>query len=376
VGTHAAPGPVDATRGTVTGRAGNIPRARIFRYNLGMSISALIRIATVVALVVLCGRPSVAQPYEVVGTRAQGMSGAFVAVADDASAGWWNPAGLATGAIFNLVIEKGRISEPPNSEGLEPAMTSGSWGFALALPSLGINNYHVRVSQVEPLPGIAKGDAARQEEGVPLARAHTLSLNQFGVTVGQSFGGHFVVGSTVKIVSGGVESAIVDGTRDALGVADDLDVQHETKVDFDIGVMLAFSHLRVGAAMRNVTTPEFGEGADRVPLDRQSRAGVAFLSGRLGILESLVVDADFDLGSTSTPFGDTRHMAVGAEATMNNRRLLLRGGASRNSVGAARPAASTGVSYALTRGFFIEAAGTFGADDSLRGWSSDVRFSF
>src|SRR4029453_5176655 len=34
--------------------------------------------------------------FEPVGTRAQGMAGAFVAVADDATATYWNPAGLAS----------------------------------------------------------------------------------------------------------------------------------------------------------------------------------------------------------------------------------------------------------------------------------------
>src|SRR5881398_1203079 len=44
-----------------------------------------------------------AQSFELVGIRAQGMGGAFVAVADDASATWWNPAGLASGAYFNVL---------------------------------------------------------------------------------------------------------------------------------------------------------------------------------------------------------------------------------------------------------------------------------
>ena len=46
-------------------------------------------------------RPVSAQIYETVGIRAQGMAGAFVAVADDSTATWWNPAGLATGAYFS-----------------------------------------------------------------------------------------------------------------------------------------------------------------------------------------------------------------------------------------------------------------------------------
>src|SRR6267143_6224513 len=60
-----------------------------------------------------------AQRYEDIGVRAQGMAGAFVAVADDATATWWNPAGLATGAFFNGIVEYDRQQEP--REGGDPA---------------------------------------------------------------------------------------------------------------------------------------------------------------------------------------------------------------------------------------------------------------
>ena len=46
-----------------------------------------------------------AQTAEVVGTRALGMGGAFVAVADDPSAVYWNPAGLPRMGIINLGID-------------------------------------------------------------------------------------------------------------------------------------------------------------------------------------------------------------------------------------------------------------------------------
>src|SRR5262245_66325494 len=42
---------------------------------------------------------------EALGVRAQGMAGAFVAVADDATAIYWNPAGLATGDFVSLALE-------------------------------------------------------------------------------------------------------------------------------------------------------------------------------------------------------------------------------------------------------------------------------
>ena len=44
-----------------------------------------------------------------VGTRASGMAGAFVAVADDATAVYWNPAGVATGSLVSVVLDAGRI---------------------------------------------------------------------------------------------------------------------------------------------------------------------------------------------------------------------------------------------------------------------------
>jgi len=43
-----------------------------------------------------------AQIIETVGERALGMGGAFVAVADDSSGTWWNPAALATGPFVDL----------------------------------------------------------------------------------------------------------------------------------------------------------------------------------------------------------------------------------------------------------------------------------
>ncbi|MEO6223141.1 MAG: hypothetical protein ABIP90_07805, partial [Vicinamibacterales bacterium] len=43
--------------------------------------------------------------FEVIGSRALGMGGAFVAVADDPSAVFWNPAGLASGQPAGATIE-------------------------------------------------------------------------------------------------------------------------------------------------------------------------------------------------------------------------------------------------------------------------------
>ena len=79
------------------------------------------RLAVLVLLLALASVPAEAQQiFESVGTRALGMGGAFVAVADDASAVWWNPAGLIVGQPFGATIEWDRFqlgnrNDPPRA---------------------------------------------------------------------------------------------------------------------------------------------------------------------------------------------------------------------------------------------------------------------
>src|SRR5438309_6792926 len=102
--------------------------------------------------------PAGAQTFETIGIRAQGMGGAFVAIADDATAGWWNPAGLASGAYFNTVLEQGRAVDPSRSR---------ASGFSLAFPALGLGYYRLQISEIRPSSGyIALYAASRQDQGV------------------------------------------------------------------------------------------------------------------------------------------------------------------------------------------------------------------
>ena len=46
---------------------------------------------------------------------------------------WWNPAGLATGAYFNAVLERTTVRNPkPRPD--QPGVAESNTGFAVAIP--------------------------------------------------------------------------------------------------------------------------------------------------------------------------------------------------------------------------------------------------
>ena len=295
---------------------------------------------SLVSFVVILAAPLAAgaQTFETIGVRAQGMGGAFVAIADDASATWWNPAGLASGAYLNAILEHGRA--------LDPSRPRAS-GFAVALPALGLSYYRLQLSEIRPLSAsTAAGGASRQDQGI---------LSDFGVTVGQSIGDYLVVASTLKL----------------LRAAD------STRGDLDIGAMARVGHLRAGLAVKNATAPVFGDGAARVELPRQVRAGVA-VSDSAG---RLIVGFDGDLTSTTTAGQsgvgtEVRHLAVGGEVWTPTRHIGVRSGLSVNTVGDRRASGSGGLSVAVRRGTYIDGQITGGADPTRKGWGFDLRVTF
>ena len=277
-----------------------------------------------------------AQTADMVGVRAQGMAGAFTAVADDATATWWNPAGLAGGAYFSAILE---YAHPTDRRG------AGLRGVSLGFPALGLSYYRLPRSEVRPAIATAGPVGSREEEG---------SLSVFGATVGQSIGNHLVVGSTVKLLSAG-----------------------ETKGGLDLGAMAVFGRARVGLMVRNVKETEFGSGAEARKLRRNARAGAAFTTGSRGVIGDATVAFDADLVKTPTVRGEERRLAAGAELWMLRRRVGVRGGVSASTIGERRAAPSAGLSAALRPGTFVDAEMTRGgADEGRRGWGIALRVTF
>lgn len=320
-----------------------------------------------------------AQAFEDVGTRAQGMGGAFVAVADDATATWWNPAGLAGGAFFSTILERAQWRAPVDVPDAGPALQSRTSGFAIAYPALGLSYYRFRLSERGQFESIAAAQAGRQDQGRDVSVVRALAVSAFGATVGQSLGNHVVVASTVRLLRAGAVTTMDVAGAGALDRADDLSVKRETRGDVDLGVMVRSGAVSVGATVRHVGEPGFGGGEARTVLRRQARAGLAVRKGRVGVFDALIAALDVDMTKTTSVFGDQRRLATGGELGMLRGRVFLRGGLSTNTVGEREWQESLGASLALRSGFYVDGVWVSGDSASLTsraGWGVTLRSAF
>jgi hypothetical protein len=321
-----------------------------------------------------------AQQSDVIGVRALGMGGAFTAVADDATASWWNPAGMAGGAYLNALIESGSHHEPPSertaSGDPQTAWRAGTRSFAVAFPALGLSYYRLQVSEIQPQTSTAAAPGGRQEGGATEVRLRSTVLTQFGASVGQSLGSHLVVGSTIKLVSAGSASHVQAAATGSLDAAADIDPSGETHPGLDVGAMVVFAPVRIGLMVRNVKQPEFDGGGDPFTLARTARAGVALSTGTRGVIGGATVAVDADLMKTTTVFGDERRLAAGGELWTSARTIGVRGGISVNTIGTKRTALSGGISATVRKGMYADGEITGGTDQGRKGWGVGLRLTF
>ena len=299
-------------------------------------VSILGSLASVLSFVSLSAVAS-AQTTDVIGIRAQGMGGAFTAVADDATAWYWNPGGLAGGPYLNGLIE---FARPDTS-------TSGSMrGLSVAYPALGFAYYRLPVRQIR-ISGSTESSAINRQDD-------EAALTVYGATVGQSIGNHLVVGTTLKVLHA-----------------------NDTNVAFDVGVMSSFGRVRAGVTMHDITQPSFGAGPTAFTLDRTARLGVALTSGKRAAIGSATMSFDADLTTTHDPlFGDERRIALGGEAWTKGLRAGLRGGVNWNRAADHGAELSGGLSVAIRSGSFVDAY-VVGGDETVRhGWGFALRVTF
>jgi hypothetical protein len=328
-------------------------------------------------ILVLLGGAGTAEAQAPLGTRAAGLAGAFVGVADDASAVYWNPAGLATGAVVSAIITFSSDETAPDDPQTAAGERHTGTMVALSLPPVGVAYYRVAAYGTGVATPAVIGPQSREEVR---RNVHALTTSTAGVSLLQSLTEYIVVGVTPKFVWASAASGVATDGRahDALSTAASLDGFGSTKFDVDAGVMFAMQHIRLGLVGRNLTKPVFDVdaegGVDGIELAREFRAGVGYGSTWPGFAR-LMVAVDADLVSRVTPFGDRRDVAVGVETWWLAQRLGVRGGMRRSTIGDSRAATAVGVSAGLRPGMLIEAHGVFGQKDE-RGWSIGLRAGF
>jgi hypothetical protein len=251
-----------------------------------------------------------------------GMGGAFTAVADDGTAAYWNPAGLASGAFVGLTADVNTLDR-------QSAQYAG-----LVTPPFGISYFR------ETLTSTVDGASGRNAAVVSLAVHHA------GATVVQSIADTgLAVGATAGVVHGNGATAF----------------------NADAGVMLAGTLGNIGLTVHNLTAPLLGD----VRLERRVRAGVS-----LHVTRAMTVAADAELTATPSPLGEWREAAAGVEAHVHPR-VWVRSGVHWNTAGSiAAPVMSVGSSIELYGSFRADAQASFGSQDGNRGWGVGLSFVY
>lgn len=258
-----------------------------------------------------------------VGARASGMGGAFVAVADDATALYYNAAGIA------------RI----DGDRSELTLNHATWPAELSFDQVGY------VFHFKKIPG-AFGLSARALTMTPMeettayqpngtGRTFDAGMMAFGFTYARSFTDKFSAGATVNLVHEGLAEL------------------SEQAVTFDLGTLydVGTAGMKIGMAIQNI-------GSQIQFIEREARIPGIF---RVGTSATLLSSSDNKLiGSFefSHPPDNSERMNVGAEYGYR-KYLFMRGGYNINhdteamaaGVGFHFPVSSAGmadVDYAYT----------------------------
>ena len=264
---------------------------------------------------VMTAQASAQTSFEVVGSRALGMGGAFVAVADDPSAVFWNPAGLASGQPAGATIEwvRFRFGNQDATPSAGPFKRSAKF-VSLGTWPIGIS--YANYDEARLVPG-ANGTLESQR----------FSTKQYGATVLQTLVDGLVIGTTIKYVRGTVATgpAVEATVREALDAGADRDGVSSGTFDLDAGAMFDGRVFRLGWTMRNLRSPRFdGPEGTAIQLKRQSRVGLAILPA-----DGLIFALDLDVNTADLVTGRQRMLAAGAERLFSPR-FAVRGGARWN----------------------------------------------
>lgn len=299
--------------------------------------------------------------FESVGVRAIGMAGAFVAVADDATATFWNPAGLPSGGPAGMTVEWNRFQTGNQDAPPTPGPTLRNASFvSLGSWPLGVSYGRLRTNWLAP--GAA---------GQPLGES--LQVFHLGGTIVQTVAPGVVLGSTLKYLHGTFTTGPSGGPTagEALSQAQAVEGDGQAKFDLDVGVMADIRMVRLGVTSRNLTEPGFRDSAGNViHLERQARAGIAFLP-----TAGLTFALDVDLNTVDLRDGLRRNIALGGESHLSSR-VALRGGVRWNLEGDHQPVGAIGLGVGLRTRFWLDGYYNQGRRVEDRGFGIGLRAGY
>jgi len=314
-----------------------------------------IRYLAGVLLMVLAPSAAHAQiRFEAIGARALGMSGAFVAVADDPTAVFWNPAALVNGAPAALTIGLDRFQFRKQTD---PAVLGGgdssSEYFAFGSWPLGLSYGHFNAGGLR-----RPGDLQTVAESV--------SIHQIGFSVLQTLldgdvrgeRATLTGGATIKYVRGtaGTSALFAEGSvEEALDAARAQTGDTKNAIDVDVGLLADFGRVRAGLALKNLTSPAFPTIAgSEIRLPRLARVGVSVVP-----VAGLTLAIDVDLDTADPLVGHRQVIALGGE-TRPSARVAVRGGVRWQPSGEHQPVGSLGGSLCFRQGLWIDGYVAFG----------------
>ncbi|HET6453793.1 MAG TPA: conjugal transfer protein TraF [Armatimonadota bacterium] len=220
-------------------------------------------------LIAVCALPTMGQIG--VGTRAIGMGGAFTAIADDASAPYWNPAGLAKVKKFQFQLPNVQIGIDTDLDwrdiidnlptddagrvdllsklGQDTTTVDMSMNMGFAMPQLAVSLIPVVEAQLNA-QGVtfdASGDphsgtgtitgTGVAAGGVSIART-LKDGSALGVTVKSMRGINFTQTVTYTPTASGVDETVVKDQTDKSGLGIDVGYIRETSPDTSMGIMV------------------------------------------------------------------------------------------------------------------------------------------
>jgi hypothetical protein len=223
-----------------------------------------------------------------IGARATGMGGAFVAVADDASAVFWNPAGVAR--LSGSIVAVHHLNWVTDIN-----MTQGTYVFSLGfLPGmLAFNARSLYMDDMERTTVYQPdGDGTYFDAG----------YSSFGLTYARSLTDKFSVGITGSLIHAGL---------------DDLS---SNAMSFDVGTLYdtGFRSLKIGMEIANM-------GSELKFIDQSSKLPILF---RVGASINVMNSLDHKLmttGEFSHPPDNNERMNWGAEYSFKDF-FFIRGG--------------------------------------------------